>query len=177
MWDRIRKYGLGTLAGFLGLSFGVAAVGGKITAKSVNIWYQTLQRPSWTPPGRLFGPVWTVLYGLMSVSAWMVTRAAKNRFDLRHPAKLAICAWFAQLALNLAWSGVFFGARRIGASLYVIGGLWAAILAYMVWTARVSRVAAWLFAPYLAWVSFAAALNFRIWRMNRGLISQVMRRI
>src|SRR3954447_22492792 len=125
MWEKVKEHRLGTLAGFLVLSSGVAAVGGKVTARSEDTWYQTLQRPGWTPPGKVFGPVWTVLYGLMSVSIWMVTGAAKSRFDLRHPEKLAIGAWFAQLALNLAWSAVFFGARRIGASLYVIGGLWA----------------------------------------------------
>jgi benzodiazapine receptor len=177
MRDYIKKHRLGTLAGFLGLSSGVAALGSKATEHSVNTWYQTLQRPGWTPPGNVFGVVWTILYGLMSVSAWMVTGAANNRFDLEYPAKLAIGAWFTQLALNLAWSLVFFGARRIGASLYVISGLWIAILAYMVLARRVSRVAALLIAPYFAWVSFASALNFRIWRMNRGGVSQVTRHI
>jgi tryptophan-rich sensory protein len=164
----IKQHRLNWLAGFLGASTGVAALGTMFTARSVGSWYNSLARPSWSPPKTAFAPVWTTLYLLMSISAWLVTGAVKDRVELRSPARLALGAWVAQLALNLAWSGVFFGLRRTGASVFVIGGLWTAIVAYIVWAARISRLAAWLFAPYLAWVSLASALNFQIWRMNRG---------
>jgi tryptophan-rich sensory protein len=176
MMEKIKRHQLHWLAGFASATAGVAVAGGMLTARSVGSWYESLERPSWTPPKKAFVPVWTVLYVLMSISAWLVTGAAKQRMDLRNPARLAIGAWFAQLALNLAWSGVFFGARRIGAAVYVIGALWAAIAAYMVWAARLSRFAAWLFAPYLAWVSLASALNVQIWRMNRGALKHLTQR-
>lgn len=167
MIERAQRYQLGWLAAFLGLSFGAAVIGGTATADSVNIWYRTLRRPDWTPPDWLFGPVWTVLYALMAISAWRVKRAAVERPELKQAANLALGAWLVQIVLNLAWSLVFFGERRIGASLFVIGGLWIAIVAYIGLSVRVSRLAAWLFAPYLAWVSFAAALNYKIWELNK----------
>lgn len=146
------------LVGFLLASFAVAALGSATTVNSVREWYPTIAKPEWTPPSWLFGPVWTVLYVMMSVAAWLVWRRVGWGGAL---------VWFAvQLALNATWSPVFFGMHKIGLALVNIVLLWLAIVGTTVAFWRVSPVAGWLFVPYLAWVSFAAALNFALWRMN-----------
>lgn len=157
-----------SLGGFLAASFGAAALGGLATGRSVNTWYRTLRKPALTPPDGVFGPVWTILYAQMAVSAWLTRRTA-----LRHPARAAsaepaLATWAGQLGLNLAWSVVFFGLRRIGAGLLVIVPLWGAIAACAALSARVSRPAGLLLLPYLAWTSFATYLNAQLWRLNRG---------
>ncbi|QTN33856.1 tryptophan-rich sensory protein [Akkermansiaceae bacterium] len=121
-------------------------------------WHAALAKPDWNPPGWIFGPVWTALYLLMAVAAWLVWR--------REGWRLALSLYAVQLALNAAWSPVFFGAKEIGWALAVILLLWCAVLATALAFARVNRASAWMFAPYLAWVSFAAFLNFTLWRMN-----------
>ena len=123
-------------------------------------WYRALGKPAWTPPGALFGPVWTLLYALMGVAAWRIDRAAVPQ------RVVALQLFLVQLALNFAWTPVFFGAHAIGAALSVIAVLWIAIVATAVAFLRVDRIAAWLLAPYLAWVTFAGALNLALWRMN-----------
>jgi benzodiazapine receptor len=133
----------------------VAAVGGVATSRSVGDWYEGLDRAPWNPPGWLFGPAWTVLYALMAVAAWLVAREG-----LDDPAvRTALLLYGAQLALNLGWSLVFFGLRRPGLALVVILVLLVAIAATAVAFHGVSTTAAWLLAPYLAWVAFAATLN------------------
>jgi tryptophan-rich sensory protein len=121
-------------------------------------WYQALAKPSWTPPNWLFAPVWTVLYVMIGFAGWLVWRA--------EGASPAVAIWIVQLGLNAAWSWVMFGLHYIGAALGVIAVLWLAILLFIVTARRTSGTAAALFVPYLAWVSFAAALNFEIWRLN-----------
>lgn len=140
------------------ICWGAAGLGGVWTASSVEGWYRTLARPSWTPPDVLFGPVWAALYTAMAISAWLVWRRAGFGWPL--------AAFAVQLALNVAWSGLFFGLRQVGLALLDIAALWIAILACILLFWPVSTVAALLMVPYLAWVSFAAALNFAIWRMN-----------
>lgn len=155
------------LLGSLGASFGVAALGSVFTARSVSTWYRTLRKPAWTPPDRLFGPVWTVLYALIGISVWLVRRQAQRHPERAAAAQAANAAWVVQLALNSAWSGVFFGGRRIGGGLAVILVLWGSIVTCAVLFARVSRLASALLLPYLAWTTFAAVLNGRIWQLNR----------
>jgi tryptophan-rich sensory protein len=121
-------------------------------------WYQALAKPAWTPPNWLFAPVWTVLYVMIGFAGWLVWRA--------EGASPAVAIWIVQLGLNAAWSWVMFGLHYIGAALGVIAVLWLAILLFIVTARRTSGTAAALFVPYLAWVSFAAALNFEIWRLN-----------
>jgi tryptophan-rich sensory protein len=150
------------LAGFLVLCFAVAGVGGMWTASSVGPWYQALQKPPFNPPGWVFGPVWTVLYAMMAVAAWLVWRKAGFA-----GAAVPLAVFAVQLALNLAWSGLFFGLRQLGWAFADIVLLWIAIAATIAAFACVSAPAAWLIAPYLAWVSFASLLNFRIWTLNR----------
>jgi len=152
---------VGMLVVFVGLCLAVGALGGWVTADSVKSWYTTINKPSFTPPNWVFGPVWTVLYVLMGVAAWRVWCKARPD-QLRVP--LALFA--VQLALNLAWSVVFFGAHRIGGAVLVIVGLEAAILATMVAFRRIDGLAALLLVPYALWVVFAAVLNIAVWQLN-----------
>jgi translocator protein len=145
------------LAGFLLLTF-CAPLAGMFSPP--GDWYASLAKPSWNPPGWLFGPVWTVLYGMMAVAAWLVWR--------RQGWCRALGIYLAQLLLNAAWTPIFFGAHEIGWALAEIIVLWVAILCTLLAFLRVSKPAGWMLVPYLAWVSFAAFLNFTLWRMNPG---------
>lgn len=150
-----------TLALFIIAAFAIAALGGWTTASSVTTWYPTLVKPSWNPPSWLFGPVWSVLYFLMAIAAWRVWL----RRD-QPGASLVLRIWFAQLALNALWSLLFFGLRSPGAALAEIGLLWLTLTWLQLQFLRHDRLAALLWAPYLAWVTFAAWLNLTIWRLN-----------
>lgn len=123
-------------------------------------WYAALHKPSWNPPGWLFGPVWSVLYAMMAVAAWLVWR--------RRGWCRALAIYGAQLLLNAAWTPIFFGAGKIGWAFAEIIILWIAIVCTMLAFLRISKPAGWMLVPYLAWVSFAAFLNFTLWRMNPG---------
>jgi translocator protein len=149
------------LAAFLAASFVVAAVGGMFTAAAMPEWYMTLAKPAFNPPSWIFGPVWTALYIMMAVAAWLVWKASGFR-----GAAAALTVYGVQLGLNLAWSGIFFALRSPGWALVEIVVLWLAILATAVLFFRHSRAAGWLLMPYLLWVSFAAVLNGAIWRLN-----------
>ena len=149
------------LALFLAITLAAGAVGGWATAGSVTTWYPTLHKPSWNPPPWVFAPVWTVLYLMMGTAAWLVWR--KLGWS-RGAAPLGIFA--VQLALNAAWSPLFFGMRSPAAALVDIVLLWAALAATIVAFRRAVPLAGALLVPYLLWVSFATALNFAIWRLN-----------
>jgi benzodiazapine receptor len=143
----------------VGLCLAVGALGGWITAISVKTWYPLLNKPGFTPPDWLFGPVWTVLYVLMGIAAWRVWRAGARTRE-------ALALFALQLALNLAWSVVFFGLHRIGMAVGVIVLLEAAILVTVAAFRRIDRLAAALLVPYALWVGFAAVLNIAVWRLN-----------
>jgi translocator protein len=149
------------LAASFALCFGVSVLGGAITAGPVKSWYPTIAKPAITPPDIAFPIVWTLLFAMMAVAAWLVWR--RGGWPGARPALLLFGL---QLALNLGWSALFFGLQRIGLALAEIALLWLAIAATMVAFFRHDRTAGWLFVPYLAWVSFAAVLNALIWRMN-----------
>ena len=121
-------------------------------------YYERLRKPEWAPPGSAFGPVWTVLYALMGTAAWLVSERPRSARALR--------LWGLQLALNAAWTPLFFGARAKAASLVEIGLLWTAIVATTVAFFSHRRLAGALMLPYLAWVTFATALTFEVWRRN-----------
>lgn len=146
------------LAASLALTFGVAALG---TRFMPDAWYAALAKPAWNPPNWIFAPVWTLLYTLMAVAAWLVWRGGEGPVRRR-----ALALYGAQLILNAAWTPLFFGLHRPDLAAIEILVLWVAIVATIVAFARISRVAAWLLAPYLLWVSFATALTFTIWRLN-----------
>ena len=150
------------LVAWVALSLLSGVIGGVATASSVDTWYRTLDRPPWAPPDFLFGPVWTLLYVSMGVAAWIVWRRRGER-------EVAGALWLfgAQLALNAAWSLVFFGLQAPGAAALEIVVLAAAIVATIAAFARISRGAAWLLVPYLGWVCFATALNLSVWMRNR----------
>ena len=146
------------LVGFVAACLGGGALAGLATSSSVQTWYPQLAKPSWTPPGWLFAPVWTVLYVMMAVAGWRVWR----RIGWGWPHAL----FALQLALNIAWSFSFFAARSPIAGLANIAALWCAIVATIVVFARIDRGAAVLLVPYLAWVSFASALDAAITALN-----------
>jgi tryptophan-rich sensory protein len=150
------------LAGFIALCLTVGALGGWITAPAVAEWYPTLNKPAWNPPDWLFAPVWTTLYVLMAVAAWLVWQRGQQGAAITG----AMVLFFSQLMLNLAWSFLFFGARQPGTAFMEILMLWAALLATIVAFWRISRPAGLLLLPYIAWVSFAALLNYTVWQMN-----------
>jgi len=149
---------------FVAVSYAVAALGSLFTASSVNTWYAHLQKPSINPPNWIFGPVWSTLYLLMAVSAWLVWRSAGWT-----DGRAALTLFFVQLGLNLLWSAVFFGLRQPGLALLEIMFLLASIIATAVAYFPLSRLAFWLMLPYVTWVSFACVLNFKIWQLNRGV--------
>lgn len=150
-----------TLIGFLALCFGVEAVAAVATWTSVEIWYPLLAKPWFTLPKGAFGPVWTVLYAMMAVAAWLVWREAGPAE--RRP---ALRLFFAQLALNVLWPILFFGLQAVTEALIEIGLLLALVLATTLAFWRIDQRAGALFVPYLLWVTYAAALNAAIWAMN-----------
>ena len=147
------------LAGFVLLCLVTGMIGGLASAPQIDGWYRTLAKPSWNPPDWVFGPVWTVLYIMMGVAAWLVWKTK----DRTSP---AMVLFYMQLALNLAWTFLFFNAQSPGFALIEIVFLWTAVLVTMLAFLGRSTVAGLLFVPYLAWVSFAAVLNAAIWMMN-----------
>lgn len=149
------------LAGFLGLSYAAAAAGSVFTRAGSGEWYDALQKPAWTPPGALIGAVWSVLYGLMGVAAWLVWRHASATGRAR-----ALTLWGIQLGLNVLWSALFFGLRAPGAAFWELVLLEAAVVATLAVFWRIHPGAGVLLLPYAAWVAFAGFLNFTIWRLN-----------
>ncbi|SRR5258705_9966673 len=150
-----------SLVPFIVVCFAAAGVGSFVTNTSVNTWYAQLRKPDWTPPNWIFGPVWTTLYVLMAVSAWLVWRSTEWSV-----AKSALVLFGIQLALNTLWSLVFFGLREVRLAFVEIMLLWTMVVATVVSFLPLSRLAAWLLLPYLLWVGFASYLNFRIWQIN-----------
>ncbi len=121
-------------------------------------WYASLAKPEWNPPSWIFGPVWSALYLMMAIAAWLIWK----RDGWRQPMRL----YFIQLILNAAWSPIFFGAQKPSWALVDIVALWIAVLLTLWSFFRISKTAGWLLVPYLAWVSFATLLNFTLWRLN-----------
>jgi tryptophan-rich sensory protein len=160
-WRPSRARQTAWLLGLFAICSAAAAAGGAVTSTSVGDWYQTLKKPSWTPPDWLFGPVWTALYFLMAISAWLVWRQGGWRAS-----RVSLGLFGLQLMLNVVWSAIFFGMRSPGLASGEILILLFAIAATAVSFGGQSTTAVVLFTPYLAWTSFAALLNFAIWRMN-----------
>jgi benzodiazapine receptor len=140
----------------------VGVLGAVTTEAGTSTWYLGLNKPAFQPPGWVFGPMWTLLYAMMGVAAWRVWflgRVGRER-------RTALWLFGAQLALNAAWSPVFFGAHWVGTALVIIVLLWIALAATIVAFRRVDRRAMWLLLPYLAWITFATILNAAILQLN-----------
>jgi translocator protein len=159
-------------------------LGAIATASAIPTWYRTLNKPSWNPPGWLFGPVWTALYLMMGAASWLIWRKGRERRAVQpasaaDPAgaplalpedpheRSALGLYGAQLILNTLWSIIFFGMHSISGGLAEIAALWALIVATAVRFYQLRPAAGWLMAPYLAWVTFASVLNATLWRLNR----------
>ena len=174
------KKGWPSLMVALLIPFVAAAIGGLATQRSVDGWYRTLHKPTWNPPAWLFGPVWTVLYLLMGLASWLVwqeeTKARGNpkepllsRAEMEKQStgiRNALTWYGLQLAANVLWSLLFFGARRIRLALGELIVLWTLIAGTALQFYRIRPVAGELLLPYFAWTSFAAVLNTAIWRLN-----------
>lgn len=152
------------LAGWLLLTLAAAALGSIASVHAAG-FYQLLARPPWAPPGTVFGPVWSVLFLMMALAAWLVWRV---RGFSAAPRTLAL--YIAQLAANALWSWLFFAWKLGAAAMVDVVALWLLIAATLIAFRRVSKPAGWLLAPYLAWVSFATALTWACWRLNPGLL-------
>lgn len=148
-------------AGLLGFVLACLAVASSGAFFRPGAWYESLRKPWWRPPNWLFAPAWTVLYIMIAVSGWLVWRKAGFA-----GAALPLAVYGVQLLLNAAWSGFFFGLRRMDLALADVALLWLSILGLILLFAPIDGLAAWLLVPYLAWVSFAAFLNWTMLRLN-----------
>lgn len=152
------------LIGWLLLSFAAAAIGAAASVQAAS-FYQQLVQPSWAPPSSVFGPVWSLLYALMAIAAWLVWREGGWR---RQRGVLAL--FVLQLAVNALWSWLFFGWHRGALAFADIVLLWLLIVATLIGFWRVRPLAGALLLPYLGWVSFASALNFAVWQLNLQIL-------
>ena len=137
-------------------------IGSFFTVGSIKTWYATIQKPSFNPPNWVFGPVWTALYVLMGLSAYLVWMNGWGRKEVR----TALAVFGLQLVLNVLWSVIFFGAKELFYSFVEIVFLWLSIALTIILFYRISKNAALLLVPYLLWVSFAAFLNYSVWQLN-----------
>jgi benzodiazapine receptor len=144
---------------FLAICF-VAAGSGALY--SPGPWYKSLKRPSWTPPDWAFPVVWTILYIMIAIAGWLVWKA--DGFGS------ALAVWSANIVVNALWSYFMFGRKNIALALADVALLWLLTAAFIVIANGVDETAGWLFVPYLVWVSIASALNFEVWRLNRGAV-------
>lgn len=153
--------------GFLGWLAGTTVTGalGAVASVQAASFYEALVRPAWAPPAWLFGPVWSVLYLLMAIAAWLVWRT--YGFD---GARNALALFIAQLFANALWTWLFFAWRQGGLALAELVVLWVLIAMTGIAFARKHRLAGALLLPYLAWVTFAGVLNFSLWRLNPTIL-------
>jgi tryptophan-rich sensory protein len=148
------------LVGWLVVVFIAASIGAAASIHAGS-FYTQLVRPGWAPPPSIFGPVWTVLYALMGVAAWLVWRVGGIR-----AANSALTLFLVQLSFNALWSWLFFGWHRGALAFTDILVLWALIVATVILFWRIRPLAGALLVPYLLWVSFATALNYSVWQLN-----------
>ena len=144
---------------------GIAAFAGSMASRRSEDFYGQLVQAAWAPPPEVCGPVWTGLYILMAVAAWLVWRV--GGFD---HARTALTLYLVQLAVNALWSWLFFAWQMGGAAFADIALMWVLVVATLFAFWKHSRVAALMLLPYLAWISFAAMLNWRLWQTNPGVL-------
>jgi translocator protein len=138
-------------------------IGSVATAPSIPGWFAGLAKPAFNPPNWVFAPVWTILYALMGLAAYLVYEKGPRESKVRR----ALVVFVLQLVLNVLWSVVFFGAHQILGAVLVIAILWVLILVTILLFSRISKAAAYLLVPYILWVSFAAVLNISLYVLNR----------
>ncbi len=141
---------------------GAGLIGSLATFPSIPTWYASLDKPPFNPPNWVFGPVWTTLYTLMGIAAFLVWRKGIRDRQV----KIALAIFVVQLVLNVLWSVVFFGLHALLGGFIIILVLWVAILLSIITFFRLSKAAGALLIPYILWVSFATLLNFSLWRLN-----------
>lgn len=153
---------LAVLILFIGICYLVAWAGAQVSPGIASAeWYESIQKPDWNPPAWVFGPVWTILYTLMGIAAWLIWRD----FGFKN-AKLAMSLFFLQLLLNGLWSHIFFGLQEIGWALAEMIFLLAAIIATTIAFFQKKPIAGWIMVPYILWVTFATFLTYTIWSLN-----------
>lgn len=161
---RWKKNTLGLIIALL-IPLSLGGIGALANNSSSSAWYQTLTKPSWNPPGWVFGPVWTTLYILMGLASWLIWR---KRNDHQPEIQQALGWYSIQLFFNGIWSFIFFGMQYIHLALVNIVLLWSTLLITILHFFRIQRAAAGLLVPYFLWVTFATVLNATIWWLNRG---------
>lgn len=147
----------------IGITLAIGGVASFFTISQISSWYIYLHKPSFNPPNWLFGPVWTALYIAIGIAAALVWQRRQQAAHFTTACRIYVL----QLVLNFSWSIVFFGMHQIGAALAVIMALLVCIIINIVAFGKISKAAAWLLVPYLAWVSFATLLNFSIYVLNK----------
>ena len=148
---------------FILICEGAGIIGSVFTMPSIPGWYAGLSKPPFNPPSWIFGPVWTILYAMMGLSAYLIYQSGIGKKQV----KRALAVFAVQLLLNTLWSIVFFGAHMIFAAVIVILLLWGMILVTIIVFHRISKAAAYLLIPYILWVSFATVLNISLYILNR----------
>jgi benzodiazapine receptor len=151
-----------TIAASIAIAESAGIIGSIFTASAIPQWYATLAKPALNPPSWIFGPVWTTLYALMGIAAFLVWQKGISRADV----KKALSVFGFQLVLNASWSIVFFGLQSPAWALVNIIAMWLAIVWTMILFYKISKPAMWLLVPYILWVSFASYLNYSIWMLN-----------
>jgi translocator protein len=154
---------IATLIFWILLCQAVGLLGARWTVAEIPTWYATLHKPFFNPPNWIFGPVWTLLYLLMGIAAWLISQSAGSP-----QRNIAIGIFVLQLALNFLWTPIFFGRHAIRWALAEIILMWVFIGVTTLVFARIRTSAAWLMLPYWAWVTFATALNAALARLNPG---------
>ena len=144
------------------VTLSIGAIAGVFTAPQIASWYLYLKKPSFNPPNWIFGPVWTILYILIGIAAYLVWQQRSNAINFINAKRI----YFLQLFFNFSWSLVFFGLHQVVGALIIIVLLFICIIINIRAFSKISKTAAWLLAPYLLWVSFATALNCSIYILN-----------
>ena len=143
------------------ISQAAGVIGSLFTVQNIPTWYATLNKPSFSPPNYLFGPVWITLYFMIGISFFLVWRES-DTFNIKIP----VIMFSVQMVLNAVWSIIFFGLKNPMFAFFEIILLWVFIILCIITYYPVSKAASWLMVPYLLWVSFASVLNFKIWMLN-----------
>ncbi len=150
------------IIGFVLICQLAGGIGTIFTIPAIPNWYATLNKPSFSPPNWLFGPVWLVLYTMMGIGVWLIWQKREKSKE----AKFGVGLFFVHLLVNAAWSPIFFGMKNLFCALIIIVMMWAMIVWLILVWGKIDKRAAYLLVPYLMWVSFATALNFFIWKLN-----------